>query len=111
MGNSEQRVTEQHSRPSVAHDLLGLSPIVRFVAMYRAVCTRGLVLTVRAFIQAYFSVVEKGRAVCAEFVGGIVPVSAIDGHHHSHGPEFTLQVPGFCGHVRDCLVQDLSWLG
>lgn len=71
--------------------------------MYRAIGARGFVFAIRAFLEAYFCVVQKCGAVLAKLVARIVAVGAVNVDHLAHGSEFALQVPGFCCHVYRCL--------
>ena len=103
VGDGEQWVAEQHTWPGITHDFFRLLPIMRLVAMHRAVRARRLVLTIRAFLEAYFGIVEERGAVLTELVARIVEVRTVNADHFAHGPEFTLQVPGCCCHVCRCL--------
>ena len=59
MGNSEHRMTEQHSGSSKSHDLGGLCPLGRLVTVNRAVGAGRLVFPVRTLLQSHFSIVLK----------------------------------------------------
>ena len=64
--NGQDRVTEQHSWASVAHDLPGLFPVLGLVAMDRAVCAGRFVLTVGALLKTNLGVVQKPRTIPAK---------------------------------------------
>ena len=86
VGNSEKRMAKQHLRTGVSHDLPGLSPSSRLIAVNRTVGASWLVFSIETFLQPHLSIVLKFPTRCTQDVPGTVMVSgAIDADHLAHG--------------------------
>ncbi len=86
VGKSEYRMAKQHPWSGVAHNLPGLSPSGRLIAVNRAVGASWLVFSIWTFLQPHLSIILKYPTRCAQDVPGTVMVSgAIDADHLAHG--------------------------
>ena len=91
MSDREDRVSKQHPRPGITHDLCDLLFFGRLVAVYWAIRARGFCITVRAFVEAPEGIAQKRRTVGAGCLGVLrMPGSTIDAHHLLDGLFFTL---------------------
>ncbi len=79
-------MAKQHPGTGVSHDLSGLSPSSRLIAVNRTVGASWLVFSIGTFLQPHLSIVSKFPTRCAQDVPGTVMVSgAIDADHFGHG--------------------------
>ena len=86
VGNGEPRMAKQHPGAGVSHDLPGLGPLRRLVAVNGTVGASWLVFAIGTFLQPYLGVVQKLPTLCAQNIAGTVMVSgAIDADHLAHG--------------------------
>jgi hypothetical protein len=89
----QERMTEQHPWTGVAHDLPSLGSLGRLVTVDRAVGASRFVVTIGAFLQTHFGIVEKcltGRTQKAH--GRIMVIGAVDADHFLHRHQFTIKV-------------------
>ncbi len=79
-------MAKQHLGAGVSHDVPGLIPSSRLIAVNRAVGASWLVFSIGTFLQPYLSIILKFLTRCAQDVPGTVMVSgAIDADHLAHG--------------------------
>lgn len=81
-------VNQHHARTREAHDLAYLFPLIRLVAMYRALATYGFIWRERTARQPQFSVFQQILAGFAYFPAGVVFAMAINANHLSNGFAF-----------------------
>jgi len=90
VGDGEQWMTQQHAWAGVSHNLFGLGSLCRLVAVNGAVGAGRFVLSVGAFPQPHFGIVQKLLALVAQEIPGFVMVSsAIDANHRGHRQPLT----------------------
>ena len=85
MEDRQNRVAIQHSRPSVRHDRPYLLSQGRLVAMDGAFCTRRLVDTVRAPLEALHRVLQQISALLTQPLCRHMLFAAVDANHRFNG--------------------------
>jgi hypothetical protein len=91
MRDRENRVSAQHPRTRIPHDLRDLLFLGGLVAVNGAIRARGFGITVRAFVQAPEGVAQKRRAIGAGCLCVLRMLGlAIEAHHLLDGLFFTL---------------------
>jgi hypothetical protein len=86
MGNSQQRVAQQHAWAGIFHDFFGLGFTSRFVAVNGAIAACRLVFPIRTFLEPHFNIVQKAPTLCAQnATGSVMVIRTKDANHLCDG--------------------------
>ena len=93
VGDREHGMAKQHPGAGVSHDLHGLGPLRRLVAVNGTIGASWFVFAIGTFLQPHIGVVQEFTAIRAQDAcRAVVMIRAIDTDHPGHGQPLTSEV-------------------